>query len=69
MDTAKLKNMVDKFKNQKKNGTSTSQPPAFMQMKSMIPMLSIKNIIIDSVGGTVIPWLILLFICTFLIII
>lgn len=70
MDSTKLNNMISKFKNQSKNSSKNglSLTNSTTPMKSLIPMLSIKNIIVGSIG-TVIPWLILLFICTFLIII
>jgi hypothetical protein len=62
MDSTKSNDLSNKLKNITKN-TSTLN-----QIKSLIPMLSIKNIIVGSIG-TVIPWIILLFICTIIIII
>lgn len=59
---------------QKNNSINTSQTNNVERCKKvlmdqqMIPMLSIKNIIVGGVG-TVIPWVILLFIVCFIIII
>lgn len=58
-----------------KNNSITTSPTnnverckKILMNQPMMPMLSIKNIIVGSVG-TVIPWVILLFIVCFIIII
>lgn len=61
MDSSKISNIMNKIKKPSENG---GPPKSIMK----IPMLSIKDIIVGSIG-TVIPWIVLLFICTFLIII
>jgi hypothetical protein len=52
--------------NNKKNSGSSNK--TLLMTQPMMPMFSIKNIIVGSVG-TLIPWLILLFIVGFIIVI
>lgn len=52
----------------KENNVNIEKCKKALMSKEMIPMLSIKNIIIGSVG-TLIPWIILLFIVGIIIII
>ena len=54
--------------NNTNSNTNIEKCKKLLMDKPMIPMLSIKNIIVGGVG-TVIPWIILLFIVCFLIII
>jgi hypothetical protein len=57
-----------KNSNSSNNSSNIEKCKTLLMSKPMIPMLSIKNIIIGSIG-TLIPWIILLFIVAFIIVI
>ena len=61
-----MNNNTNNMSNNTNNMSNNNNKPSFPSL--IIPMLSIKDIIIGSIG-TVIPWVILLFIIGFLIII
>jgi len=63
-----ISNIINNNKKNSSNSSNIEKCKTLLMSKPMIPMLSIKNIIIGSIG-TLIPWIILLFIVAFIIVI